>query len=101
MFSLRAVRTFPLLLRRNLAFSSTSFSSGSFGSTRKPTTPVGKLDDEISTDRDVHQPQTRTPPEFRPFPNNINPVTGERDGPTGPEPTRYGDWERKGRCSDF
>jgi hypothetical protein len=21
--------------------------------------------------------------------------------PTGPEPTRYGDWERKGRCSDF
>lgn len=22
-------------------------------------------------------------------------------GPRGPEPTRYGDWERKGRCSDF
>lgn len=22
-------------------------------------------------------------------------------GPKGPEPTRYGDWERKGRCSDF
>lgn len=21
--------------------------------------------------------------------------------PTGPEPTRFGDWERKGRCSDF
>lgn len=26
---------------------------------------------------------------------------GEVDGPKGPEPTRYGDWERKGRCSDF
>ena len=26
---------------------------------------------------------------------------GEVDGPTGPEPTRYGDWERGGRCSDF
>ncbi|MBI1205912.1 MAG: DUF1674 domain-containing protein [Azospirillum sp.] len=26
---------------------------------------------------------------------------GELGGPTGPEPTRYGDWERKGRCSDF
>ncbi|HJO71888.1 MAG TPA: DUF1674 domain-containing protein [Rhodospirillales bacterium] len=22
-------------------------------------------------------------------------------GPKGPEPTRYGDWERKGRCVDF
>nr|WP_211106507.1 succinate dehydrogenase assembly factor 4 [Nitrospirillum iridis] len=25
----------------------------------------------------------------------------EIGGPAGPEPTRYGDWERKGRCSDF
>ncbi len=25
----------------------------------------------------------------------------EIGGPTGPEPTRYGDWERKGRCVDF
>ncbi|WP_160937577.1 DUF1674 domain-containing protein [Teichococcus coralli] len=25
----------------------------------------------------------------------------EIDGPKGPEPTRYGDWERKGRVSDF
>ena len=25
----------------------------------------------------------------------------ETGGPTGPEPTRYGDWERKGRCIDF
>ena len=22
-------------------------------------------------------------------------------GPGGPEPTRYGDWEKSGRCSDF
>lgn len=27
--------------------------------------------------------------------------TGEIGGPSGPEPTRYGDWERKGRCVDF
>ncbi|HYG86360.1 MAG TPA: DUF1674 domain-containing protein [Azospirillum sp.] len=26
---------------------------------------------------------------------------GEIGGPKGPEPTRYGDWEFKGRCSDF
>jgi hypothetical protein len=25
----------------------------------------------------------------------------EIGGPQGPEPTRYGDWEHKGRCSDF
>jgi hypothetical protein len=25
----------------------------------------------------------------------------ERGGPKGPEPTRYGDWEKKGRCIDF
>lgn len=27
--------------------------------------------------------------------------TGEIGGPKGPEPTRFGDWEQKGRCSDF
>ena len=25
----------------------------------------------------------------------------EIGGPTGPEPTRYGDWEKKGIASDF
>lgn len=25
----------------------------------------------------------------------------EIGGPKGPEPTRYGDWEKAGRCSDF
>ena len=25
----------------------------------------------------------------------------EIGGPSGPEPTRYGDWERKGICYDF
>ena len=25
----------------------------------------------------------------------------ELNGPKGPEPTRYGDWEQKGRCTDF
>ncbi|TPX58637.1 hypothetical protein PhCBS80983_g03022 [Powellomyces hirtus] len=30
-----------------------------------------------------------------------NPLTGEIGGPKGKEPTRYGDWERKGRVYDF
>jgi len=25
----------------------------------------------------------------------------EVGGPKGPEPTRYGDWEKNGRCIDF
>ena len=31
----------------------------------------------------------------------VNPQTGEIGGPKGPEPTRYGDWERNGRTYDF
>lgn len=29
------------------------------------------------------------------------PVGRETGGPKGPEPTRYGDWEKGGRCIDF
>ncbi len=29
------------------------------------------------------------------------PPPGEIGGPKGPEPTRFGDWERGGRCVDF
>jgi len=28
-------------------------------------------------------------------------VKEELGGPKGPEPTRYGDWEVAGRCTDF
>jgi hypothetical protein len=29
------------------------------------------------------------------------PAPKEIGGPSGLEPTRYGDWERNGRCTDF
>ena len=29
------------------------------------------------------------------------PAVPEIGGPKGPEPTRYGDWEKGGRCTDF
>jgi hypothetical protein len=32
---------------------------------------------------------------------NAQPVARELQGPKGPEPTRYGDWENKGIASDF
>ena len=38
-------------------------------------------------------------PEHAPEETRIKPK--ETGGPKGPEPTRYGDWERKGRCIDF
>jgi hypothetical protein len=32
---------------------------------------------------------------------NATPAQKEFQGPKGPEPTRYGDWENKGIASDF
>jgi hypothetical protein len=36
-------------------------------------------------------------------PINIEKEGGVKEigGPVGPEPTRFGDWEKNGRCSDF
>ena len=33
--------------------------------------------------------------------NSSDKVVIETGGPKGLEPTRYGDWEQKGRCTDF
>ena len=68
---------------------------------RKPgVTPVGKLElDELEDDGQRHPDGEKQP--LKPWPNNTNPHTGEIGGPKGPEPTRFGDWERKGRVSDF
>jgi hypothetical protein len=48
--------------------------------------------------RDPTQPRLGTPPESE-QPNTSQPR--EIGGPKGPEPTRYGDWEYNGRCTDF
>jgi hypothetical protein len=34
-------------------------------------------------------------------PGEKPPRDKEIGGPNGPEPTRYGDWEKNGRCIDF
>lgn len=47
-------------------------------------------------------PQTAEPaPAPAPAPAKKAPKAPEFGGPEGPEPTRYGDWERNGRCVDF
>ena len=51
--------------------------------------PDTATDAEVPTDGD---PQPTAGPQQKP---------GEIGGPKGPEPTRYGDWEIGGRCTDF
>lgn len=71
--------------------------------------PIGKRllndkpyqsDEECTRSEDDKHPDMEKEP-LKKWPGGINPYTGERGGPAGPEPTRYGDWERKGRVSDF
>jgi len=33
--------------------------------------------------------------------NNLNEDNAEYGGQEGPDPTRFGDWEKGGRCTDF
>ena len=33
--------------------------------------------------------------------NKLNKENKEYGGQEGPDPTRYGDWEKGGRCTDF
>lgn len=53
---------------------------------------------ENSNDNDqviLEEPSTQSESEAETAENH------EIAGPKGPEPTRFGDWERKGRCIDF
>jgi hypothetical protein len=54
----------------------------SFSGKLSPVTPISEVDDSI-------EPQT---PSVEPR---------ELGGREGPEPTRFGDWELRGRCIDF
>ena len=52
--------------------------------------------------------QTETPAGSQPLPLPAAPPiavdgrqVGEIGGRAGPDPTRYGDWEKNGRCIDF
>ncbi|MGH8578858.1 MAG: DUF1674 domain-containing protein [Gammaproteobacteria bacterium] len=50
------------------------------------------------------EPTRKTPSDQRPTGGRQEPEQKkprEVGGPSGPDPTRYGDWERRGRCIDF
>ena len=51
---------------------------------------------------DMPDPANPPAPEAAPAPETPPPAKPvEIGGPKGPDPTRYGDWERAGRCVDF
>jgi hypothetical protein len=53
---------------------------------------------------DVTEKDERAEEEVQPEPvkpGTRTPLPKEIGGVKGPEPTRYGDWEHKGRCTDF
>ena len=58
---------------------------------KPPTTPEMLCMDDSA---DAQKNDADAPPAPRKMPKEIG-------GPKGPEPTRYGDWEVKGRCTDF
>ena len=60
--------------------------SASLSRKREREGPVAKQREGEGQPAASHQPPKKVP---------------EKGGPEGPEPTRYGDWERKGRCIDF
>ncbi|MBF0373073.1 MAG: DUF1674 domain-containing protein [Alphaproteobacteria bacterium] len=46
---------------------------------------------------DGQRPEDKAPEETR----EETPAPKEIGGPKGPEPTRFNDWEKNGRCTDF
>lgn len=62
------------------------------------------MSDTNHTKPQRYQPQTASNDQTPHNQENLPPASDKPEeigGPSGPEPTRYGDWERKGRCVDF
>lgn len=56
------------------------------------------MKNDPNKERQMNEQDKETPLDTDSKPSNSTPETG---GAPGPEPTRYGDWEKKGRCIDF
>lgn len=54
--------------------------------------------EQVSADKPLGEIGVKTLAEKN---SQASPASKEINGPKGLEPTRYGDWESKGRCSDF
>jgi len=56
---------------------------------------------EPAPDADALPEGNMPPADARDVPPGDAPAPVEIGGRKGPEPTRYGDWEKNGRCIDF
>jgi hypothetical protein len=59
------------------------------------------LADAPAREETLAESQTPDAPGKESVPQETPVEIEELGGPKGPEPTRFGDWERGGRCSDF
>lgn len=58
----------------------------------------------LESEREPIKPRVTDPvivPEAPPVSGEPQPAPREFGGPSGPDPSRFGDWERAGRCIDF
>lgn len=80
-----------------------NFSNGKFPVSRP--VPLGNPKEQKEMDKLIREggsnSQTIITKEKKEFEGEKNPGTGEIGGPKGKEPTRFGDWEKNGRISDF
>jgi hypothetical protein len=68
--------------------------------TQSPTEPT--TDDTVDNQPGENQPDKNQHGEREQGAPKYSPEYGrEYGGPKGREPTRYGDWEKNGRCIDF
>lgn len=68
--------------------------------------PLENIEDQEEMERLIQKgggenQQTIIVKDKKQFEGETNPKTGEIGGPKGMEPTRFGDWEKNGRISDF
>lgn len=60
--------------------------------------PGGPMSESSDEPKPAVAPRPASP---KPAKDGVAERVGEIGGPAGPEPTRFGDWEKGGRCSDF
>jgi hypothetical protein len=67
------------------------------------TKPDQAASGHADNDNPIPNPQSETPQGETPQGENEDQAEAlvETGGPKGLEPTRFGDWEKNGRCSDF
>jgi hypothetical protein len=85
-----------------LIFVFARFSCGLWGAILAEFAAVPNAPSDVDPPRKLYD-ATRSDPRPLQTPRAPAPAdaNAERGGPSGPEPTRFGDWERKGRCIDF